>query len=274
MTWVFTTTSTAPIVATTSTTPSQSFLAPTRKQASKKRDSFIFLAVFLPPVLIAIYWMRMQRLKRRRVLRRVTPMTPRIFSKPLKLWDATPKSPFPNKGFSFKSNFSRASIATSPDYKKNFPVDDMDSSMRSTDLAEVSKSLPYLLGSLKSAPGDKTNRNLNSWQSAHNKHFPGVQMMQKNTESGTDIKHVAAQNPQELDAEKPLRQVAQQSSASPSMPEVTLQDLELRHAARQTCMPSTPEVTGSTAKAPLAATSAVKAPPPLPTNIRPPPVWE
>jgi hypothetical protein len=290
MTWAFTTSSTS--VTTTSSTPSQSFLAP--KADTKPSLHIIAWAVILPAALIGIYAAHTQRLKRRFRSTKVTPI--HIGSEPLKLWDVEKKKSKSfvfKRGLSFKSNFSRASVATTPDYKNKPPVEEVDSSIRSRDLEEGFKSLPHLLGSngsprrnavksiltgpssgcMQDTPGDETNRNLNTWQTAHGKHFHGFQM-QKEGEWSADVKIAAPQEPLGVDAQCPLRQVAQQSSVSASTPEVTLQDLELRHAARQTCTPSTPQVTEAAAMAHPAATSVVRAPPPLPTNIRPPPVWE
>jgi len=281
MTWALTTSSTSPIVATTSTTPSESFLAP---KADENPSVYIALAVILPLISIGIYAWRVQRLKAGRALTKVTPIHI-VTEPPLKLWDGD-KSPFPRKGFSFKSSKSRASLATTPDYKNDSFVDDMDSSVGS-------KSLPHLLGNstipqhkaakkiltgpeagfAQDTPGAQTNRNLNSWQIAHCKHFPSSHV-QKEDKLRAAVKIVVPEKPPRLDAEVFLRPVAQQSSASPSTSEVNLYDLELRHAARQTCAPLVPEVLEVAGRGCLAATSAVQALAPSLTKMGPPRVLE
>jgi hypothetical protein len=291
MTWAFSSSSTSTTAAPTSSTPS-SFLAP---RTDSKSSMYIALAVILPFLFISTYAWRVQAQKKRSALTKVQPI--QVVTEPLtpgrlKLWDG-PKSPFAKPSISFKSTKSRASIATTPDYKSD--ARDMDSSLGSD------FSLPHLLGTsspqhiaqpvksiLRHTAGGETNRKLNSWQTAHNKHFPDLQtQQQEKMQISKSVAHQKrAARATDLHAKASLGHAMQKTSASPSIEvtlhdlelrhaarpsapehaEVTLQDSGLRHAARETCTASTPEVT----EAHLSATSAVRAPPPLPKNIRPP----
>jgi len=272
MTSALITSSTSPSMATTSdiassTTP-KSFLAP-KADTMQTRSPFRLLPVYLFSAAIlslflgTIYWWRVEK-KRRCSLARVTPV--HVVTEPVKILDGE-KSPFPKKVVSFNSNVSYATVYSTPDHKKptlphllgnNGKCSNPRYDVEKGNLKESSSGRS---ASMQDTAGDETKRNLKilGGHFAHSNHFESFQKKFIHCTHKKKGLHVAPQRPLGLDVQGTLRDVAQESSAAPPEPEVSLQDLKAL-AARQAFVESTSKVTQGAGKASHTATSAARVP--------------